>query len=370
MIPVNKPFLPPKSHYLEFIDGIWESQWLTNNGVNVVNLEKELGEYLSVDNLSFVTNGTIAIQMAIKALKISGEIITTPFSYVATTSSICWEGCTPVFVDIDKETFNIDPFLIEDSITENTSAIIATHVFGNPCNVEKIEEIAKKYNLFVIYDAAHCFATMYKGKSILSFGDISTISFHATKLFHTVEGGAVITSNKELKSKIELLRNFGHDGYDKFSGIGINGKNSELHAAMGLCNLNYIDDIINKRREDSNKYYSLLKLEPLTFQKIQEGTDYNYSYLPIVFESEEVCLTVLDRLNKVDIYPRRYFYPVLSQLDYVKPVECPIAESIASSVICLPLFYDLKEWEIELVCANIVEILASLNISRGTFEVK
>src|SRR5690606_27065948 len=241
MIPVTKPFLPKVEEYDKYLASIWERQWLTNNGPLVNEFELKLKEYLDVNHLLYVSNGTIALQIAIKALELSGEIITTPFSFVATTSSIVWEGCKPVFVDIDSETFNIDPRKIESAITPSTSAILATHVYGNPCDIDAIQKIADKYNLKVIYDAAHCFGTKYKGKSVFDYGDISTTSFHATKLFHSIEGGAVFTRCPELLKKMSFIRNFGHNGPSDFKELGLNGKNSEFHAAMGLCNLNYVD---------------------------------------------------------------------------------------------------------------------------------
>jgi len=248
MIPVTKPFQPPLDELNLHLQDIWKSGIFTNNGPKAQQLELELKEYLEVPDLLFLTNGTIALQLAIKALDLKGEIITTPFSYVATTSSIVWEGCTPVFVDIDKETFNIDPTLIEDKITSKTSAILATHVFGNPCDIDAIDIIAKKHNLKVIYDGAHAFGVKYKGESIFNFGDITTCSTHATKLFHTVEGGFVVSKNKDLMKRVACMRNFGHNGPYEYSEVGINGKNSELHAAVGLVNLKYIDQIIKRRK--------------------------------------------------------------------------------------------------------------------------
>ena len=233
MIPVTKPFLPPKDEYLELVDGIWERNWLTNNGPLVKQLEESLKEKLSLDNLLFVGNGTIAIQLAIKSLELTGEIITTPFSYVATTSSVVWEHCTPVFVDIDKDSLNIDPNEIEKKITPKTQAILATHVYGNPCDVEAIASIAERNNLKVIYDGAHAFGVKVNGKSIFEYGDITTCSLHATKLYHSIEGGLVITNNKDLQKKLYHMRNFGHNGPENFSELGINGKNSEFHAAYG-----------------------------------------------------------------------------------------------------------------------------------------
>jgi dTDP-4-amino-4,6-dideoxygalactose transaminase len=248
MIPVTKPYLPPFDEYQSYLEGIWKRQWLTNNGPLVHELETKITDYLGVTNFLYLGNGTVALQIAIKALELKGEIITTPFSYVATTSSIVWEGCKPVFVDIDSQTLNIDPSKIEEAITVNTSAILATHVYGNPCDVIKIGEIAKKHNLKVIYDGAHCFGVKFRGESIFEYGNISTVSFHATKLFHTIEGGGVFTRDKNLSKKMSFMRNFGHDGPEVYREVGINGKNSEFHAAMGLVNIKKIDEIIAKRK--------------------------------------------------------------------------------------------------------------------------
>ena len=249
MIPVTKPFLPPAEEYESYLNGIWKRNWLTNMGPLASQLEMELKDFLEVSHLLFVTNGTVALQMAIKALNLSGEVITTPFSFVATTSSIVWENCTPIFVDIEPTTLNIDAEKIESAITEKTSAILATHVYGNPCDVEKIEKIAKKHNLKVIYDGAHAFGVKINGKSIFEYGDISTCSLHATKLYHSIEGGLLITKDPILLKKLAYIRNFGFDGPENFAELGINGKNSEFHAAMGLANLKYIEHIHKKRKE-------------------------------------------------------------------------------------------------------------------------
>lgn len=248
MIPVTKPFLPKVEEYDDYLASIWERQWLTNNGPLVNELELRLKEYLQVNHLLYVANGTVALQIAIEALALSGEIITTPFSFVATTSSIVWQGCKPVFVDIDAKTLNIDPQKIEEAITPQTSAILATHVYGNPCDIDAIQEIADKYKLKVIYDAAHCFGTKYKNRSVFEYGDISTTSFHATKLFHSIEGGAVFTQCPELLKKMSQIRNFGYNGPNEFTVLGLNGKNSEFHAAMGLCNLKHINEILKKEK--------------------------------------------------------------------------------------------------------------------------
>ena len=286
MIPVTKPFLPPKEEYEILLSGIWKRQWLTNMGPLVSDLEMRLKAHLNVSHLLFVTNGTIALQFAIKALGLRGEVITTPFSYVATTSSIVWEGCTPVFVDIDETSFNIDASKIEAAITEKTTAILATHVYGNPCDVHAIQQIADRYNLKVIYDAAHAFGVDIKGESIFNFGDISTCSTHATKLFHTVEGGFIASKDPHLLKDMAYLRNFGHDGPEKFYSLGINGKNSEFHAAMGLTNLKYLDDIVNHRKKLSERYDLKLKTFKAVKPKWHEESQNNYAYYPILFESE------------------------------------------------------------------------------------
>lgn len=348
MIPVTKPFIPPLAEYNRYLKGIWKRSWLTNNGPLVNELEINLKEYLEVPHCLFVSNGTIALQMAIKALDLKGEIITTPFSYVATTSSIVWEGCKPIFVDIEPNTFNIDPSKIESKITPSTTAILATHCFGNPCDIEQIEKIAKKHNLKVIYDAAHCFGTRYKGKSVFDYGDISTTSFHATKLFHTVEGGAIFTSSRTNFEKLGFLRNFGHDGPEKFNGVGINGKNSEFHAAMGLVNLRHIDQIRKRRKEQYTYYQKKLDKSPIRFIQLEDGESFNYAYCPVVFDSEEMTLEVKRILEINQIFPRRYFYPSLSKLDYVEG-DTPISDDISSRILCLPIYHELTTEEQDLV---------------------
>lgn len=349
-ITVTKPFIPPFSEYQAFLKGIWERGWLTNNGPLVNELELKLKEYLGLDHLLFLGNGTIALQIAIRALNLRGEIITTPFSYVATTSSIVWEHCTPVMADISPETLNIDPSNIENLITEKTSAILATHVFGNPCDVEAINLIAKKYNLYVIYDAAHAFGTKFKGESLLNYGDVATCSFHATKLFHTIEGGAVTTHNPEILKRMAMMRNFGHTSLTEFGGLGINGKNSEVHAAMGLCNFKYIKSILTTRRLLCERYLSHLDGLPIRFQDIAPDTEYNHAYFPVIFESESILLKILEQMNLNNIYPRRYFYPSLSELPYVDSQDTSISEDISRRILCLPLYHSLSYEEIDMVC--------------------
>ncbi|MCT4587339.1 MAG: DegT/DnrJ/EryC1/StrS family aminotransferase [Carboxylicivirga sp.] len=350
MIQVTAPFLPPKEEFYAYVDKIWDKNWLTNNGPLLNELELSLKEYLGVKHFLFVNNGTIALQLAIKALNLKGEIITTPFSFIATTSSIVWENCKPVFADIDKQTYNIDPAKIESCITKDTSAILATHVFGNPCNIEAIEDIARKYQLKVIYDAAHCFGVKYQGKSVLEYGDISTLSFHATKLYHTTEGGGLVCNSAELTYRLSQMRNFGFKTAESFDGVGINGKNSELHAAMGLCNLKYIDEILVKRKEQFEYYQLKLNNLKVSYQSIQNGTSYNYAYFPILFKTEEELLKAKAELEVNWIYPRRYFYPSLSGLHYVSEQNTPISDSISSRILCLPLYHQLTTEEQDFIC--------------------
>lgn len=354
MILINKPFLPPIEEYSALLEGIWERNYLTNNGPLVNQLETNLKKYLDVPHLLYVSNGTIALQIAIKALGITKKIITTPFSYVATTSSIVWEGCTPIFVDIDPKTLNIDPSKIEAAIDEETEAILATHSFGNPCDIEAIDRIAKNNNLKVIYDAAHCFGTKYKGKSIFAYGDISTVSFHATKLYHTVEGGAVFSNDIETVKKMSFLRNFGHDGPVKYSGVGINGKNSEIHAAMGLVNLNHIEAILTNRKSQSNHYDSFFVDSSLQKPMITEHSTINYAYYPIIFPTEAIALAKIEKLEEHNVFPRRYFYPSLNKLEYVNGCNMPLAEDIARRILCLPMYYTLSEAEQKMISSHIL----------------
>lgn len=358
MIPVTKPFSPPIEEYTKLLQGIWDRNWFTNNGPLVNELELKLKEYLDLPHLLFLNNGTIALQIAIKALDLKGEIITTPFSYVATTSSIVWEGCKPVFVDIDEDTFNIDSGKIEKAITSKTAAILATHVFGNPCDIDAIDLIAKKYNLKVIYDAAHCFGTTYKGKSVFAYGDISTTSFHATKLFHTVEGGAVFCNSPDLLKKMSYLRNFGHNGPEDFAEVGINGKNSEFHAAMGLCNLNYIEDIKHSRKLQSERYSKKLINSSIKFIKINPLCSFNYAYYPIILESEQLLLKVIAALEANWVKPRRYFYPSLNTIPIYKTANSlEVSESIAKRVLCLPLYHTLSLEEIDFISRIILRAI-------------
>lgn len=342
MINVTKTFLPPISEYNTQLERVWKNEWLTNRGELVLELESKLKQRFDLTNLLIMTNGTIPIQIAMKLLGNRGEIITTPFSYVATTSSIIWESCTPVFVDIDPDYLTIDESKIEAAITDNTTCILATHVFGNPCAVEEIEAIAIKYNLKVIYDAAHCFDVNYKGKSVFHYGDVSTCSFHATKLFHTAEGGSVVVNNDALFHKFYYSHNFGHNGPLEFYGLGINGKISEVQAAMGLAVYPHIENIKSSRKSAVEFYNSNLNFANITKLKIREFTDWNYSYYPIIFDLEETLLRVQKALNDQKINPRRYFYPSLNKIDFVCGSEMPISENIASRILCLPLYKDIE----------------------------
>jgi dTDP-4-amino-4,6-dideoxygalactose transaminase len=353
---VTEPFLPPLDEYVDQLKRIWQKNRLTNDGPLVQELEVNLARRFDIDHVLFLNNGTTALQIAINVLGLKGEIITTPFSYVATTSSIVWEKCKPVFVDIDPETLNIDPAKIEEKITPSTTGIIATHVFGNPCDIEKIEEVASRHNLKVIFDAAHCFGTKYKGESVFTRGDLSITSFHATKIFQTVEGGAIFTNDGEKAERIKLMRNFGHDGFGRFNGVGINGKNSEIHAAMGLCNLKYADEVMEVRRKQCLYYNDRLSLMPgITYQKTTEGSGVIPAYYPVIFESEKQLERVMGALEESGISPRRYFYPSLNLLDYVKSDSMPIAEDISYRILCLPLFHKMEKQDQDLILQIIEE---------------
>jgi len=356
MINVTEPFLPPYEEYQNLLQGIWKRNWLTNNGPLVNELELKLKEYLGLNHLLFLNNGTIAIQIAIKALDLKGEIITTPFSFVATTSSIVWENCTPVFVDIDEQTLNIDPTKIEAAITERTTGIIATHVYGNPCDISAIEQIAKKHNLKVIYDGAHCFGTKYKGKSVFEYGDVTTTSFHATKLFHTIEGGAVTTTNADLLKRMAYMRNFGFEGPESFAEVGINGKNSEFHAAMGVANLRYADDILRSRKSQHDYYTKALKNLRVRIPSTTPSAEPNHSYYPIIFDTQDQLLKSVEELNKNWVYPRRYFYPSLSSVKYVAKCTTDVCDNISPRVLCLPMYYNLTEEEMSFIARLLLRV--------------
>ncbi|HOZ73622.1 MAG TPA: DegT/DnrJ/EryC1/StrS family aminotransferase [Flavobacterium sp.] len=343
MITVTKTFLPPIAEYMHFVQRAWDKQWLTNRGELVLELEGKLRDYLKVQNILIVNNGTIPLQIALKLFGNDGEIITTPFSYVATTAAIVWEHCKPVFVDIHPEFLTIDETKIETAITPKTTAILATHVFGNPCHVEAIESIAKKYNLAVIYDAAHAFGVNYNGESLFNFGDVSTCSFHATKLFHTSEGGAFFCKDAAVHHRLFYSHNFGHNGPHDFHGVGINAKISELQAAMGLAVFPHLAEIIAARKEIVSFYGAHLNFNRLRTIKIRENTVWNYSYYPVIFDSEAQLLKTEQLLLQNDIMPRRYFYPSLNMLPYCEGAgNMPVSEQVAAAVLCLPLYVGLE----------------------------
>lgn len=342
MITVTKPYLPNQERYIDYVKGIWDREYLTNNGPLVQELENKLMSYLGLGDLLFMGNGTIALQIAIKALDLRGKIITTPFSYVATTSSIVWENCIPVFADVDEETFNIAPESIEQLMSNDVSGIIATHCFGNACDIDAIQKIADQWGIPVIYDAAHAFGSTYRGRSIFGFGDLSTVSFHATKLFHTTEGGAIVCNKKELQEPLRKMRNFGHDGPHKFTGVGINGKNSELHAAMGLCVLEDIEAIMSQRKKQYEYYQSAVQGQLQTL-RVTEGCGFNYAYFPVLMGRHVDMDDLMQEMAKENISPRRYFYPGLNTLEYVdNQGNTPISDDISSRVLCLPLYHTLE----------------------------
>lgn len=347
MIPVTKTYLPSRDEYETYLNDVWESGWLTNNGELATDLEKKLEKYLELPHVQLLSSGTMALQIALKVLDVKGEVITSPFSYVATTSSILWEQCRPVFADIEPESLTINPEKIEEAITQDTSAIMATHIYGIPCDVDKIQAIADRHNLKVIYDAAHAFGVKLNGRPLVSYGDLSALSFHATKLFHTVEGGALVTDNEEIAEKIFLSKTFGHRGNDHIQ-LGINGKNSEFHAAMGHCVLPKVEELIETRKQISEAYAEHLQTKRLRFPRIASNVEHNYGYFPVIFSSEETLLNVVRALNADNIHPRRYFYPSLNELPYLKEKQqCPVSSDIANRVLCLPLYVGLELQDVQ-----------------------
>ena len=338
---VTKSTLADLDRYTELLCEVWESGILTHNGPKLRDLESEIDQFLGVDSTVAVTNGTVAMQLALRALEIyEGEVITTPFSWVATCSSILWERCTPVFVDIEPGSFNIDPNLIERAITPKTRAILPVHVFSAPCDVVAIEGISKRNGIPVIYDAAHAFGVEVKGQSVFSYGDISTTSFHATKLFNTGEGGACFASG-DLKEKLKSLRFFGHDTDKKIVDVGCNAKMTELHASLGLANLPSVPEVIQKRRAIFDTYRDTLG-NCVEYQQFDPDS-YNYSYMPVVFESERLLLEVLERLNSANVFPRRYFNPSLNEVESIREVsngslDCPVSEGLSRRILALPSY--------------------------------
>jgi dTDP-4-amino-4,6-dideoxygalactose transaminase len=356
MINVTRTYLPDFEKYSQTLKRAWDKGWITNNGELVVELEQKLKQYLGVKHLFFTNNGTVVLQMALKAYDITGEVITTPFSYVATLNAILWEKCTPVFADIRRDDFCIDAARIEEKITEKTQAILATHVYGYPCDIDAISKIAEKYNLKVIYDGAHSFGCRYRGKSLLSYGDISTCSFHATKIFHTIEGGCIVTEDDAIARKLMLYRQFGHV-YDEYLSEGINAKNSEAHAAMGLCILPDLPSIIQQRKALSERYSSLLNARVTRPASPELDFNYNYAYYPVLMPTEAQLIAAIAALGMLKIHPRRYFHPSLNKLPYLNYKESPVSEDIASRVMCLPLFVGLEDSDVVRICEVINEMV-------------
>lgn len=363
-ITVTSPLLPDLKEFEKYLEDIWNRKWLTNNGYYHKELEKALAEYLGVEYISLFTNGTLPLITAFQALELrSGEVITTPYSFCATTHSIWWNGLTPVFVDIDPVTGNIDPEKIEAAITEKTVAIMPVHVYGTPCDTDKIQKIAEKHNLKVIYDAAHAFGVKVNGRSILEAGDMSTLSFHATKVYNTVEGGALVCHSAEMKNKIDHLKNFGFSNEVKVDAPGINSKMDEIRSAYGLLNLKQVDKAIESRKTTANKYRAALKnVEGIRFLEDVEGVRHNYSYFPIFIDSEKYGMArdeLYAKLKENNILGRRYFYPLISEFnpykDYpsAKPEKLSVAKKLADDVLCLPMYAFMEDEDIE----RIIEVV-------------
>jgi dTDP-4-amino-4,6-dideoxygalactose transaminase len=364
---VTRPLLPPIEEFYEYLKDIWESKWLTNNGKYHQALEKALCEYLGVEFISLFSNGTLALVVALQALRITGEVITTPFSFVASTHSLWWNNIKPVFVDIDPVSLNLDPHKIEAAITQHTTAILPVHVYGNPCDVYRIKEIADLYGLKVIYDACHTFGVTVDNIPVLNFGDLSVMSFHATKVYNTFEGGAIVCHDEATKERIDNLKNFGFVGETMVVIPGINAKMNEVQAAMGLLQLKYIGQAIDKRKKIAARYRDALKnIAGLTYMEDFPGVKHCYSYFPVRIDKQNFGKTrddVYEKLKRHNIFGRRYFYPLISQfptycgLESAKPGKMPVAEKVTDEVICLPIYPDMGTQIID----RIVAILTSID---------
>jgi dTDP-4-amino-4,6-dideoxygalactose transaminase len=362
-ITVTEPLLPNLEEFQELLKDIWDRKWITNNGYYHKELERALAEYLKVPYLSLFTNGTIPLITALQALRVTGEVITTPFSFVATTHALWWNGIKPVFVDIDPHSCNLDPSKIESAITSRTTAIMPVHVYGNPCDTEKIQSIADKYGLKVIYDAAHAFGVEVNSKSVLEAGDMSTLSFHATKVFNTIEGGALIVKDAEAKQRIDYLKNFGFAGETEVVGPGINGKMDEIRAAYGLLNLKQVDGAIENRRKTAVAYRDGLRgINGIKYMEDVSGVRHNYSYFPIFVDGDLYGMTrdeLYFKMQENGVMGRRYFYPLISDFSTYRGLESankdnlPIANKMADSVICLPMYSGLEEKDIEKIISLI-----------------
>lgn len=359
---VTQPFLPPLSEYVAYLEGIWARDYLTNQGPLVVELESRLGEMLGTRDLRYVCNGGVGLQIILKALDIGGEVVTTPFSYVATASCLVWEGAIPVFADIEPDNLTIAPAAVEAAITPRTEAILATHVYGNPCAVDELERIAQKHGLKLVYDAAHAFGVRFNGRPILDYGDASMISLHATKVFHTVEGGLIHARDPRASEKLDWMRRFGHNGEGRFHGAAINGKGTEIHAAMGLALLPHWPEIQRHRRAAVELYDRLLLAQAPELRRptLRPGTEWNYAYYAVLFPSEPDLLSAVRALNAGGVFPRRYFWPALSEIAEVCPrQETPIASDLARRVLALPLHGHTEAAEVERVAAGVLRGLAA-----------
>lgn len=365
IITVTSPLLPNLEEFNEFLKQIWESKWITNNGKFHKQLEKELADYLKVPYISLFTNGTLPLLTALQALRVTGEVITTPYSFVATTHSIWWNGCKPIFVDIDPTTGNLDPEKIEAAITPRTTAIMPVHVYGKPCDTTKIQNIAERYGLKVIYDAAHAFGVEVDGESILNAGDMSTLSFHATKVYNTIEGGALIVKDEQTKKRIDYLKNFGFANEVTVVGPGINSKVDEMRAAYGLLNLRQVENAIEARHQVALKYRNALNnVEGITFFEDMPNVKHNYSYFPIFVDASKYGMSrdaLYEKMKSQNILGRRYFYPLISEfstyrsLESAAPENLPNAHKMANSVICLPMHHELSDTDVERVLSVIVK---------------
>ena len=364
-ITVTSPLLPDLKEFETLLEDIWQRKWLTNNGYYHKELEKALAEYLKVPYISLFTNGTLPLITALQALRITGEVITTPYSFVATTHALWWNGIKPVFVDIEPETGNLDPNKIEAAITPKTTAIMPVHVYGKPCKTKEIQEIADKYGLKVIYDAAHAFGVEVDGESILNAGDISTLSFHATKVYNTVEGGAMVMHDEKTKKRIDYLKNFGFANEVEVIAPGINSKMDEIRAAYGLINLKQVDAAIESRRQTAIKYRNALRnVEGITFFNDMSGVKHNYSYFPIFVDAQKFGMTrdeLYAKMKNRNVLGRRYFYPLISTfstyrgLESAKPENLPVAHKMAEEVICLPMYAGLTDEDVERVIESVVK---------------
>ena len=367
IITVTSPMLPPLEEFVPYLERIWDNKWITNNGEFHQQLEKALCEYLGVEYLSLFTNGTLPLITALQAMHITGEVITTPYSFVATTHALWWNGIKPVFVDIDPSNCGMDPDKIEAAITPRTTAIMPVHCYGKPCDTVRIQAIADKYGLRVIYDAAHCFGVKVNGKSILEEGDMSTLSFHATKVFNTAEGGALIVKDAETKKRVDYLKNFGFADETEVVAPGINSKMDEIRAALGLLNLKRVDETIEKRHQVAIKYREALRdVKGIRFFDDMPGVKHNYSYFPIFVNAEEYGMTrdeLYFKMKEQGVWGRRYFYPLISTfstyrgLPSAAPENLPVATRIANEVICLPMHQGLKEEDVERIVKLIVRII-------------